>query len=86
MNTKRIRFALYFISIMLLVIPACVVIVTDVPFSPISTKVFICTSISLIIIGNVLNVVEKGLKDKSTHINIGFIIGLFIVLINRVLE
>lgn len=76
----------YFVALLIFLIPAAIVIITDVPFSSSSSKTFICTALGFIIMGKLLTLLKKNKGDKSIPVDIGVIIGILIAFISRVLK
>jgi hypothetical protein len=86
MILKNIRNTLYIAAFLLIIIPICIVIITDVGFSHTFSKITISSALILILIGKILNVLNKDKKDKSLLMDITSIFVLLITLIIMLLE
>jgi len=85
-KTGRLSRVFYLVALLIFLIPAAIAIVTDVPFSSASSKIFICTALGFIIMGKLLTLLKKNRGDKSIPIDIGVLIGILIAFIARILK
>lgn len=85
-NATRLSSILYIIAALLVFIPISIVLVMEITFSDIVSKILISTTLTLIILGKILTIIKKGKNDHSIPKDIGIVIGLLIVLISRLLR
>lgn len=82
----NLNLILYLIASLIVLIPATIVLITNVPFSSAFSKTSIGIALLLIIIGKVLALLKKDKGDKSIPVDIGIIIGFLIVFLTHVLK
>ena len=88
-NISKFSSILYLIATLIIIIPISIVLVAEVRFSPMFSKMFLSTAVICIIIGKILTVLKKvkiNKKDKSIPMNVGAIIGLLIVFLTNILK
>lgn len=85
-NTNRSSSILYIIAALLVFIPISIVLVTEITFSAIVSKIHISIALVFIILGKILTIIKKGKNDHSIPKDIGIVIGVLIVLISRLLR
>ncbi len=77
---------LYLIAFLIIFIPICITMVSDIVFSHTFSKITLSISIILIIIGKSLTSYSRNKGDKRLHTDIGFIIALLIILLSNIFE
>lgn len=85
-KSGKLNFILYLMALLIVLIPICIVFVTNVPFSATFSKISISTSLFLVITGKVLTLLKRDKGDKNIPTDIGIIIGLLIVFISNILK
>ncbi|GFP76453.1 hypothetical protein [Clostridium fungisolvens] len=83
---KNISWIFYLLALVIILIPAAIVVITDVPFSSTFSKISIGIAFVFIIIGKVLSLLKKDKGDKSIPVDIGILIGIIIAFISHVLK
>jgi hypothetical protein len=82
----KLKWFLYLSASLLIVIPTSVVLMSDdVTFSSTFSNIIISTAIILFILGKMITISEKRKGNKSFAPDIGAVIGLFIVLVFRLI-
>lgn len=77
---------LYIIAFLMIFIPICITMVSDIVFSHTFAKIILSISIILLIIGKSLTAYSRNKGDKRLNADIGFIIALLIILLSNILE
>ncbi|OLO26761.1 histidine kinase [Alkalihalophilus pseudofirmus] len=83
---NKLKWFLYLSGALLIVIPTSVVLMSeDVIFSATLSNTVISSAIILVILGKMITILEKRKVNKSFVPDIGAVIGLFIVLVFRLI-
>ncbi|MHA6252955.1 histidine kinase [Oceanobacillus sp. CAU 1775] len=82
---EKVKWILFSSAALLITIPILIVIITDQPFSSTFSNTALFSALSLIILGKLITVIQKKKVNKIYATDIGMIIGLFIVLLIRVI-
>ncbi|WP_078427482.1 histidine kinase [Alkalihalobacterium alkalinitrilicum] len=83
---NKLKWFLYLSGASLIVIPTSVVLMSeDVTFSATLSNTVISSAIILVILGKMITILEKRKVNKSFVPDIGAVIGLFIVLVLRLI-
>ncbi|TYS58742.1 histidine kinase [Sutcliffiella horikoshii] len=78
---EKVRWFLYTVAGLLIVIPTMYVFIADTYFSSVTSNILISKAILLVILGKLISVFEKKKENGRYAVDIGAIIGLAIVLI-----
>ncbi|ART75366.1 histidine kinase [Sutcliffiella horikoshii] len=78
---EKVRWFLYTVAGLLIVIPTMYVFIADTYFSSVTSNILISIAILLVILGKLISVFEKKKENGRYAVDIGAIIGLAIVLI-----
>ncbi|QAA31389.1 hypothetical protein [Clostridium manihotivorum] len=85
-NTKNLTSKLYLLGILILVIPMLIASITENGFSSISTKIFLSTSFTLILIGKILSTIKRKKANENIAIDIGLILGILTTIISNLIR
>lgn len=88
-NISKFSSILYLIATLIIIIPISIVLVAEVSFSPMFSKISLSIALTCIIIGKILTLLKKvkiNKKDKSIPMNVGAIIGLLIVFLTNIFK
>jgi predicted tellurium resistance membrane protein TerC len=81
---EKLKWFLYLSAVLLIGIPISIVLMDDnVTFSSTFSNTVISTAIVLVILGKMINIYIKRKENKSFVSDVGIIIGIFIVLVAR---
>lgn len=80
---EKVKWFMYTVAGLLIVIPTMYVIISDTSFSSVTSNVLIFLAIMLVILGKLITLLDKKKENRSYAIDMGAIIGLSIVLIIR---
>ncbi|MFD2043423.1 histidine kinase [Ornithinibacillus salinisoli] len=86
MKVSKLNFILYVIVALLVLVPIFIMLVSDVTFSESLRDTVVGSALALIIVGKVLTIIEKKKEKKRIAGDIGIVIGIFIVLLFRILS
>ncbi|MGD6776796.1 hypothetical protein [Sutcliffiella horikoshii] len=78
---EKVKWFLYTVAGLLIVIPTMYVFIADTYFSSVTSNILISIAILLVILGKFISVFEKKKENSRYAVDIGAIIGLAIVLI-----
>ncbi|MGD6993265.1 histidine kinase [Sutcliffiella horikoshii] len=78
---EKVRWFLYTVAGLLIVIPTMYVFIADTYFSSVTSNILISIAILLVILGKLISVFKKKKENGRYAVDIGAIIGLAIVLI-----
>jgi hypothetical protein len=77
---------LFLIAVLIILIPTCIVLATEITFSSSFSQIALCISLALFILGKILIVIKKDKGEKSILGDIGVIVGLIIVFVSTILK
>ncbi|WP_404448565.1 histidine kinase [Sutcliffiella horikoshii] len=80
---EKVKWFMYTVAGLLIVIPTMYVIISDTSFSSVASNVLIFIAILLVILGKLISLLDKKKENRSYAVDMGAIIGLSIVLIIR---
>ncbi|WP_047985764.1 hypothetical protein [Ornithinibacillus californiensis] len=80
---NKLKLILYVSAVLLIAIPTLIVFISDASFSSTTSNTIITISIVFIVLGKVINIVEKKKENNRIAIDIGVIVGLAIVILLR---
>ncbi len=75
----------YYMATLIIIIPICIVLVTNTSVNPSFSKILIGISGLFIIIGKLLVVINKKKENKNISIDMGILTGIILALINYIL-
>lgn len=78
--TGKLTTILYYLAVLIIIIPVSIVLVTDTPFNSYFSKIVIGTAGTFIIIGKIFVIINKKKEDKSISGDIGILTGIIISL------
>ena len=78
---KKVSSLLYVVAAFFVMIPICIVLVTDKPFTSFQSEMFTLGALLSIIIGKLVTVIDKRRNNEKLAKDIGILLGLVIVLI-----
>ena len=76
----------YIIAFLIIFIPTAIVMISDVGFSELYSKIFISTALILVTIGRALTACSRSKGDKRLYNDISVIIALLIIILFRILK
>ena len=80
---EKVKWFMYTVAGLLIVIPTMYVIISDTSFSSVTSNVLIFLAIMLVILGKLITLLDKKKENRSYAIDMGAIIGLTIVFFIR---
>ncbi|WP_404431357.1 histidine kinase [Sutcliffiella horikoshii] len=81
---EKVKWFMYTVAGLLIVIPTIYVIISDTSFSSVTSNILISIAILLVIFGKLISVMDKKKENRSYAVDIGAIIGLLTVFILRI--
>ena len=84
--TGKLTTILYYLAVLIIIIPVIIVFVTDTPFNSYFSKIVIGTAGIFIIIGKLFVIINKKKENKSISGDIGILTGITLALIERILD
>ncbi|MDV4152717.1 hypothetical protein R0131_17960 [Clostridium sp. AL.422] len=79
--TGKLTTILYYIAVLIIIIPVSIVLVRDITVSSTFSKIIIGTAGAFIIIGKLLVIINKKKEEKNISVDIGILTGIIIALI-----
>lgn len=76
---EKVKWFMYTVAGLLIVIPIMYVIISDTSFSSLTSNILISIAILLVVLGKVISVMDKMKEKRSYAADLGAIIGLSIV-------
>lgn len=76
----------YILCAIVLLVPIFIVLITDVPFDDLFTRISISSAYLLFLIGKTSNVIKKKLEKENISIDIGVLLGILLGFITYVFK
>ena len=73
----------YIIALIIIIVPTAIVMVSDIGFSDLFSKIFISTALILVVIGRALTACSRSKGDNRLYNDIAVIIALLIIIVSR---
>lgn len=78
--TGKLTTILYYLAVLIIIIPVSIVLIRDTPFNESFSKILIGISGSFIIIGKLFVIINKKKENKNISIDSGILTGIIISL------
>jgi uncharacterized membrane protein len=80
---NKLKLILYVSAVLIIATPTLIVFISDTTFSSTTSNTVITISIVFIVLGKIINIIEKKKENNRIAIDIGVIVGLAIVILLR---
>lgn len=74
--TGALTRVLYIISSLIILIPICIVLITNVPFTSLFSKLSLIVAYILILLGKTFSIIKNKFENKNISVDVSILIGL----------
>lgn len=84
--TGALTRVLNIISSLIILIPICIVLITNIPFSSSYTKLSLSIAFILILLGKTFSIIKSKFENKNITIDVSILIGLLAAFISYIFD